>query len=135
MSRSGYSDGDSMDNWDLIRWRGAVASATRGKRGQRLFKDMLVALDAMPVKELIAEELTDEGGGVCALGALGKARALAHLDILDPEEHDLMGVAFDVAPCLIQEIEWENDECWTSPARRWEWMRRWVARQIKEKAA
>ena len=31
MSRSGYEDG--LEMWDLIRWRGAVASAIRGKRG------------------------------------------------------------------------------------------------------
>lgn len=32
MSRSGYSE--DLDMWDLIRWRGAVKSALRGKRGQ-----------------------------------------------------------------------------------------------------
>jgi len=29
MSRSGYTDSCDMDQWDLIRWRGAVASAVR----------------------------------------------------------------------------------------------------------
>jgi hypothetical protein len=47
MSRSGYSDDHS--EWDLIRWRGAVASAIRGKRGQAFLRELLVALDAMPV--------------------------------------------------------------------------------------
>lgn len=32
MSRCGYSD--DYDQWALIRWRGAVESAIRGKRGQ-----------------------------------------------------------------------------------------------------
>ena len=42
MSRSGYSD--SLENWDLIRWRGQVASAIRGKRGQQLLKELADAM-------------------------------------------------------------------------------------------
>jgi hypothetical protein len=35
MSRSGYSDDYGDDEpWQLIMWRGAVASAFRGRRGQ-----------------------------------------------------------------------------------------------------
>lgn len=34
MSRSGYTD--DCDGWQLIMYRGAVASAIRGARGQRL---------------------------------------------------------------------------------------------------
>lgn len=30
MSRSGYND--DIDNWQMIKWRGQVASAVRGKR-------------------------------------------------------------------------------------------------------
>jgi len=36
MSRSGYVDNGDIEQWDLIRWRGAVASAIRGKRGEEL---------------------------------------------------------------------------------------------------
>ena len=38
MSRSGYSD--DLDNWDLIRWRGQVSSAIRGKRGQGFLREL-----------------------------------------------------------------------------------------------
>lgn len=55
MSRSGYSD--DLDSWSMIRWRGAVTSATRGARGQAFFREMLAALDAMPEKKLIADDL------------------------------------------------------------------------------
>jgi len=55
VSRSGYSD--DLDNWDLIKWRGQVASATRGKRGQKLLTDLLAALNAMSEHSLIAHEL------------------------------------------------------------------------------
>lgn len=53
MSRSGYCD-DFEDALAHGRWRAQVASATRGKRGQKLLKDMLAALDAMPEKRLVA---------------------------------------------------------------------------------
>jgi hypothetical protein len=48
----------------------------RGKRRQAALKEMLQALDARPEKRLIAEDLEDSSGNVCALGALGKARGI-----------------------------------------------------------
>lgn len=56
MNRSGYYD-DCEDPLEHGRWRAQVRSATRGKRGQKLLRDMLAALDAMPEKRLIAYEL------------------------------------------------------------------------------
>lgn len=66
MSRSWYCD-DNDDPLALGRWRAQVRSATRGKRGQRLLRDMLDALDAMPEKRLVSGVLeissqTDERG-------------------------------------------------------------------------
>lgn len=52
MSRSGYADWCD-DNWAMIRWRGAVASAVRGKRGQAFLRELATTLDAMPEKRLI----------------------------------------------------------------------------------
>ena len=45
MSRSGYSD--DCDTWPLICWRGAVASALRGRRGQQFLIELRDALDAI----------------------------------------------------------------------------------------
>jgi hypothetical protein len=60
MSRSGYYD--DCDDWLAHgRWRARVASATRGKRGQKFLRDLLAALDAMPVKRLITEHLSTDG--------------------------------------------------------------------------
>lgn len=56
MSRSGYHD-DMKDPLAYGRWRAQVKSATRGKRGQKLLKDMLSALDAMPEKRLVSGAL------------------------------------------------------------------------------
>lgn len=132
MSRSNYSD--DCDGWALICWRGAVVQATRGRRGQKLLTDLLAALDAMPNKRLIADELVRDGE-VCAIGALGLARGMGELLAqLDPWEYRDIARAFDVAPALIQEIEFENDEDFycrhATPEARWAHMRQWVARRI-----
>ena len=136
MSRSGYSNDGEL--WDLIRWRGAVKAAIRGKRGQAFLAELLAALDAMPARRLIAEFLVCEQGDVCALGAVGKARGLPALDLLDPEEHDLLGNVFGIAPALVAEIEYLNDDddgyCTEAPEDRWRRMRAWVVKQIKEPA-
>ena len=127
MSRSGYTE--DCDGWDLIRWRGQVASALRGKRGQDFLREMLMALDSLPAKRLIAEEL-EADGEVCALGSVGRARGL-DMSSLDPCDHkDLAGV-FGVAHQMIQEIEYENDEFRTEdPERRFARIRAWVVSQV-----
>jgi hypothetical protein len=127
MSRSGYSD--ELEPWDLIRWRGQVASAIRGKRGQKLLRDLVAALDAMPVKRLIACELESADGEVCALGALGKARGI-DMENLDPEEPEQVAGVFDIAPQLAQEIVYENDKYSGTAEHRHDRMRRWAASLI-----
>ena len=144
MSRSGYVDDCDLDNnWEMIKWRGQVASATRGRRGQKMLTDLLSALDAMPEKSLIVHELETEDGEVCALGALGKARGI-DMRKLDPDEPEEVAAAFGIAPQLAQEIVYINDErldrVWDeaakryvniTPDQRWVRMRAWVARQIR----
>lgn len=137
MSRSGYSD--DCDGWSLIRWRGAVLSATRGARGQALLRDLLAALDAMPIKSLVADSLVTADGEFCALGALGAARGI-DMSKLDPEDRESVAAAFGIAPALAAEIMFENDEDFWRPAtndneRRWLRMREWVASQITASAS
>lgn len=130
MSRSGYDD-DCYDNWALVRWRGAVARAIKGYRGQKLLQDLAAALDAMPEKRLIRDAL-EEQGGVCALGCVGRARGLP-MEKLDPYEYEDVAKAFHIAPALAQEIAYINDE-WNrhqTPEERWQTVRRWVAENIK----
>lgn len=58
MSRSGYNDyDDDCDQWDSIRYGGMLASAIRGRRGQAFLRDVAEAMDAMPEKRLIAQDL------------------------------------------------------------------------------
>ena len=129
MSRSGYVD--DCDEWALIRWRGAVASAIRGKRGQALLREMLVALDAMPEKELISDELIQDGD-VCALGVVGIARGLDMAKV-DPEEYEQVANLFGISEALVREIEAENDDgafYGETPEQRWARMRKWVVSKI-----
>jgi hypothetical protein len=135
MSRSGYSD--DCDEWAVIRWRGAVTSAIRGTRGQAFLKELLAALEAMPKKELIMDALVQQGE-VCALGALGQARGMEMTE-LDDDDPAQIAEAFQVAPALVQEIMFENDEDWlcrhATPDNRWHHMHEWVARQIRKEPA
>lgn len=107
MSRSGYSD--DLDEAELNLWRGSVARAIRGKRGQKALREILAALDAMPEKSLAAESLVTADGEYCTLGVLGARRGI-DLGKLDPEDWDSVAKAFDIAPALVREIVFENDE-------------------------
>ena len=126
--RCGYTDDD--DDGSLAMWRGQVASAIRGRRGQTFLRDLIAALDAMPEKQLIAHELRQDGA-VCALGCLGAARGVA-LEEIDPEDHETLSRMFNIARQLVQEVEWINDESGDyTPEKRWRRVRDWAARNIK----
>lgn len=136
MSRSGYSE-DCEDYWAFIRWRGAVTAATKGRRGQAFLQEIVAALDAMPVKRLIADELVNEDGEVCAIGAVCRQRGLDTSGV-DPEDREEVAALVGVATALVAEIEWLNDEDLrhSTPEKRWELMRSWIAAMIvSERAA
>lgn len=144
MSRSGYSD--DIDNWDLIRWRGQVASAIKGKRGQSFLLELLAALDALPVKRLIADELEAldlitcshwglfEAESVCAIGAVGRRRGI-DMTKLDPSDYSTVAGTFNIAEQLAQEIVCMNDEMggWReTPEARFTRIRAWAVSQIRD---
>lgn len=134
MSRSGYSD--DCDGYELAMWRGVITSATYGKRGQRFFRDLVAALDAMPAKRLIDGDLETPEGEVCALGSLARAKG-AKLEPDDTYDYDKLGATFDIAHQLACEVMYQNDEAFHSyprreetPEERWQRVRMWAARQI-----
>ena len=133
MSRSGYSD--SLDNWDLIRYRGAVKSALRGKRGQAFLREMVAALDALPKPRLGADDLISAEGDVCALGAVRWYRGEDLCDI-DPHDSETVAAQFGIADAMAREIVFENDEPWGYPERssaeRFRRMRAWASRNIRQ---
>jgi|SRR6185436_4998583 len=139
MSRANYSD--NLDQWDLIRWRGQVASAIRGKRGQVFLRELIAVLDAMPEKKLVRMEF-EQDGCYCALGAIAHRRGLA-LSSFDPDDSEVgeqIGKVLGIAHQLAREIMYENDEFtnWSmdagrlpdDPVKRWQYMRDWVAARI-----
>ena len=128
MTRAGYS---YCDNSDYIRWRGEVASAVLGERGQTFLRELIAALDALPQKRLIKRELWN--GEVCALGAVAVARGM---DVITLDTEDNRGIAklFGISDHLVMEIEFENDEAlaYYSPEERWYWMREWAVRHLRD---
>lgn len=140
MGRSGYTDDYDFDPLAHGRWRAQVASAIRGKRGQAFLRELVEALDAMPEKRLIANNL-EHAGNVCAIGAVGAVRGV-DMSTLDPEDYDKIASTFGIAYQLVQEIEWENDEAYLgwnevkreidpTPEGRWKHMRAWAVSHIK----
>lgn len=133
MSRSGYNDYDSEYSDILyINWRGAVESALRGKRGQAFLREMLAAMDALPEKRLIANELKITDGEVCAIGAVARVRG-TDVSEIDPEDHETVAARFGIAHAMACEIMYMNDEYWRTetPEARFARMRKWIEEQIR----
>lgn len=161
MNRSGYSDdwdGSQEDNWNMIRWRGAVKSSIRGRRGQAFLIELRDALDSMEDKRLVSEDLEADGQH-CALGVVLSMRGVdmapiqAHLGEYDPEwgyeggdedaYWDDLSHTLNIAGALAREIMFINDESYSwrdyrvqGPAndpskRRWQAVRNWVESQIQ----
>ena len=137
MSRSGYSD-DIDDVLSYGQWRGQVASAIRGKRGQAILKELLCALDEMPDKKLYAGNFKTESGEFCTLGVLGHKRSIDMTDLGNDDygcNQREVGTRFNIAYQLASEIMFMNDEgCryQATPEQRWQDMREWILENIKE---
>lgn len=160
MSRSGYTDDDDDGRRGL--WRGAVASSLRGKRGQAALHDLAQAMDTMPVKALAAESLVNASGELCTLGVLGQSRGM-DVSQFDPDDWAAVAKAFGLSQAMVREIVYLNDERYTpyewerievfgpirhyndrAPwqrvdhddpgARRWQYMRKWVAEWTQSQA-
>lgn len=132
MSRANYVE-DTEDQWAMIRWRGAVKSAIRGKRGQAFLAEMLRALDAIPERKLIANELEAEGA-VCAIGAVGKARGIDMTGV-DPEDNETVAGLFGISDALAREIVYMNDEgYYRSDEERFARMRAWISAYLAKPA-
>ena len=128
MSRSGYSeDGDYAD-----LWRANVERTVAGKRGQSFLRELVEALEAMPEKRLITNDLKTENGEVCAIGAVGVKRGL-DVTRLDPYDAEAVGKTFGISSMMAQEITYLNDErFWKkTPEERWHFMHEWAKNNLK----
>lgn len=143
MGRHGYVD-DCDQTWDWVRWRGAVASAIRGKRGQAFLKELLDSLDAMPVKRLIAKDLVTTEGEVCAIGSVVVNRGL-NVAELPVSCYETIAEKLGINSKLVQEIEYINDETnyyvenneyfKMTPEKRFEHVREWVIENLRSQQA
>ena len=143
MSRHGYLDEEDRPG-QFALYAQRVRNAARGKRGQAWLRELLAALDAMPVKELAAHTVASRGE-CCAVGALAIHRGIDLTEITYDDRYDeeaqgdrtteWLAKQFDVANCLLRDVVYENDEGgkWDeTPAHRWTRMRALVARLVKE---
>lgn len=148
MNRSGYTS-DIGDHLEYGRWRGQVASSIKSKRGQAFLKELASAMDAMPEKVLIKNNLVDDSGNCCTIGVICKKRNIdtKEVDCSDPES---VGGIVGISKQMAAEIEYWNDEVgedlvntgtesnpswkWVdeTPQERWKRMREWVEKHIKK---
>lgn len=100
---------DSQEaQWAYICYRGAIKSAIKGKRGQAFLKELINSLEALPEKKLIEDEL-EQDGMYCAIGSVGASRGI-DMSNIDTYDSDEIAKIFGIAPSLVREIEWINDE-------------------------
>ncbi len=150
MDRAGYTE--DFDDEDgalrLGRWRGRVASATRGKRGQKFLAFALKALDRMEDKRLAANTFgVGDDGCMCLMSSIatetGRASVLSKVvGVADADEwgyfddpeyaNGLLADAFDIASPLAQELVYLNDNGRYSetPSQRWRRMRGTISNMI-----
>lgn len=149
MSRHGYIEYDDYYDEDpnlmMGRWQGQLASAMRGKRGQQFFRDLVAALDAMPVKEVHLHNVSGEC--LCAMGAVAAYR---NVDLseqqaeLDDEDGDhlwateVTGDRLNIASQLAREVTYINDDMGPhneTPAQRWTRIRKWAVSKLKDQGS
>lgn len=148
MNRAGYIDDFVDDLWYHIRWRGAVASAIRGKRGQAFLRELVDSLESMDKKELVSEELQCPGG-VCALGRVAQVRGIDWSGMDPFGNNDVIASELGIADALAREIEYVNDYSWGCPEykkgsiedwerkqREWRWttVHSWACRKLGQEA-
>src|SRR5580658_497115 len=108
MGRSGYTDDYDETNC-LGLYRANVDRAMGGRRGQAFLREMAAALDAMPIKELVADEIVRDKEHVCAIGSVAVARGI---DVSELDEYDAesVGKTFGIAESMAREIAFVNDD-------------------------
>ena len=130
MSRHGYVD-DCCD-FEMNLYRGRVARTIKGRRGQSFLRELAAAMDSMPEKILIAEELINSDGDCCAIGVVCKSRGLDVAGV-DPQAPEQVAGIVDISETMAREIEFENDDGSyydETPEQRWHRMRAWVQRHL-----
>jgi hypothetical protein len=105
--RISYSeDEDFPGQFEL--WQANCRRSIKGKDGQKVLRELEQALLALPEKRLIADELQNAEGEVCAIGALAKYRGINKTES-DPEEMEDVGVELGMPRLVAWKVVCVND--------------------------
>lgn len=106
MSRISYSDEeDYPGQFDL--WQANCDRSIEGKKGQAALRELEQALLELPEKKLIGHKLQDEGGGVCAIGAVVKHRGASVKTT--PEDVEEVGIELGFPRMVAWKVVCLND--------------------------
>lgn len=125
--RISYSDEENYPG-EFNLWQANCERSLRGKHGQEELRELRAALLALPEKRLILKLLEDGEGGVCAIGAYAKHKAL-DLSKFDVEsDTDEVGIAGGMPALVAWKVVEMNDLQFDSvtPEQRYEKMLAWV---------
>lgn len=178
MSRYGDDDGEDFPN-KFALWQANYERALKGRRGRQALRDLREALLALPEKKLIegalctvgsesrlnalpekyggrielADNVEDNGEGVCAIGALlwhrkvkagmGPDDAFGSLPTLEDANHDLDDTAHlaagdaGIAYSLAWSLAYRNDETYgdLTPEDRYARFLAWINAELGDEAA
>lgn len=128
-------------------WQANCERSLNGKKGQAALRELAAALLALPEKKLIADELENEAGEVCAIGALAKFKgkenpkigdSFGDFDELEANSDEIERATVSLAqelgvPRMVAiAVVCENDDCFPDPTpeQRYERMLAWVRRTL-----
>jgi hypothetical protein len=142
MTRLHYYDDDSDPSQEGLA-AGALRSAIRGERGQRFIRDLVQALDALPLPDLAAGALEDEETGCpCAFGAVRRFRGADAVPLwFHPMEEDVtpdnLAKPFNVSKTLAWAVVQVNEDGMIGNDEetrrlRWKRVRDWAVRRLSE---
>jgi hypothetical protein len=153
--RINYSDEEEDFPGQYSLWQANCERSINGKVGQKALRELETALLALPEKRLIADELENAEGEVCAIGAIKKYRNVEVQS--DPEEMEEVGVELGMPRLVAWKVVCLNDieidgkyveaagpaTAWghrprvfvsVTPEERYEQVLAWVQRQINPAA-
>jgi hypothetical protein len=119
-------------------WQANCDRSIQGKPGQAVLRELETALLALSEKRLIADELEDADGEVCAIGALVRHRGVEIKS--DPEEMEEVGVELGMPRLVAWKVVQVNDDIDYryvgdkrvdyTPEERYEKMLAWTQKQL-----
>lgn len=154
--RIGYSEYEDFPG-QFGLWQGNCQRSLKGRAGQDVLRRLEAALLALPEKKLIAGELVDDEGAVCAIGALAKHEGKLTDDLRALGEYNVEEAGIDLGmprlvawkivemndvhvgeyPALVWlegPYRWPAERPYThilmTPERRYEQMLAWVREQL-----